>query len=58
MLYNVACLFAQLQEIDRSIDALQRAQKAGYWDYGWMRHDPDLNPLRDDPRFQQIVAGH
>jgi TolB-like protein len=58
MLYNVACLFAQLQEIDRSIDALQRAQKAGYWDYGWMKHDPDLNPLRDDARFQQIIAGH
>lgn len=58
MLYNVACLFAQLQEIDRSIDALQRAQKAGYWDYGWMKHDPDLNPLREDPRFQQLLAGH
>ncbi|MDH5177256.1 MAG: tetratricopeptide repeat protein [Gammaproteobacteria bacterium] len=58
MLYNVACLFAQLQEIDRSIDALQKALKAGYWDYGWMKHDPDLNPLRDDARFHQIIAGH
>ena len=58
MLYNVACLFAQLREIDRSIDALQRALKAGYWDYGWMKHDPDLNPLREDARFHQIITGH
>jgi TolB-like protein/Flp pilus assembly protein TadD len=58
MLYNVACLFAQLREVDRAIDALQRALKAGYWDYGWMKHDPDLNPLREDSRFLQLIAGH
>jgi adenylate cyclase len=58
MLYNVACLFAQLREIDRAVDALGRAVKAGYWDYGWMAHDPDLDPLREDPRFIELTRGH
>jgi adenylate cyclase len=58
MLYNAACLFAKLSEVDRSIDALQRALQAGYWVHGWMKHDPDLDPLREDARFQQLIAGH
>ena len=58
MLYNVACLFAQLRETDRAVDALQRAVQAGYWDYGWMAHDPDLDPLREDPRFVELTRGH
>jgi TolB-like protein/Flp pilus assembly protein TadD len=58
MLYNVACLFAQLREVDRAVVALQRAVQAGYWDYGWMAHDPDLDPLREDPRFLELTRGH
>ena len=58
MLYNVTCLFAQLREIDRAVDALQRAVKAGYWDYGWMAHDPDLDPLREDPRYIELTREH
>jgi TolB-like protein/Flp pilus assembly protein TadD len=56
MLYNVACLFAQLREIERAIAALGRAITAGYWDIGWMAHDPDLDPLRDHPRFRELTA--
>ena len=58
MLYNVACLYAQLREVNRAIDALQRALKAGYWDLGWMKHDPDLDPLRAYARYHQLVAAH
>jgi len=58
MLYNVSCLFAQLRETDRAVDALQKSVAAGYWDYGWMQHDPDLDPLRDDPRFLALMKGH
>jgi adenylate cyclase len=57
MLYNVACLFAQLRETDRAFEALGKAVAAGYWDYGWMKHDPDLDPLRGDPRFVELTVG-
>ena len=58
MLYNVACLFAQLREIERAIAALDRSITAGYWDIGWMAHDPDLDPLRDHPRFRELTVEH
>jgi adenylate cyclase len=58
MLYNGGCLFAQLGEADRAIAALEQAVVAGYWNVGWMQHDPDLDSLRGDPRFQQLVKGN
>jgi TolB-like protein/Flp pilus assembly protein TadD len=58
MLYNGACLFAQLGEAERAVTALEQAVAAGYWNVGWMQHDPDLDSLRGDPRFQRLVQGH
>jgi tetratricopeptide (TPR) repeat protein len=55
MLYNGACLYSQLGELDRAIAALEQAVASGYWNLGWMQHDPDLNPLRDDSRFIALM---
>jgi tetratricopeptide (TPR) repeat protein len=57
MLYNVACLYSRLGEIRRAIEALQQAVAAGYWNYGWMKHDPDLDPIRNEPEFEQLLQG-
>jgi len=57
MLYNGACLYSQLGEFDLAFPALEEAIAAGYWNVGWMKHDPDLDPLRQDPRFQKLIAG-
>lgn len=57
MLYNGACLYAQLGETRRAIAALQQAVAAGYWNFGWMQHDPDLDPLRTDPEFLELMKG-
>ncbi len=58
MLYNGACLYSQLGETRRAIATLQEAVAAGYWNFGWMQHDPDLDPLRDDPEFAALMKGH
>jgi adenylate cyclase len=57
MLYNVACLYSRLGEARRALDALQQAVAAGYWNYGWMKHDPDLEPIRNEPEFVQFMQG-
>jgi adenylate cyclase len=57
MLYNGACLYAQLGEIRRAVDSLRQAIAGGTRNFGWMKNDPDLHPLRDDPEFRELMAG-
>ncbi len=51
-LYNLACSFAELDQKDRAFDFLFRALDAGY-DGSSMRHDEDLDRIRQDPRFRK-----
>lgn len=55
-LYNVACGFSMMGEIDRALDCLERACLRGLMIAEWAENDSDLDPLRDHPRFQAIVA--
>jgi TolB-like protein/Tfp pilus assembly protein PilF len=57
MLYNGACLYARLSEPQRAIEALRQGIANGYEDYGWMRNDPDLASLRDNPDFIGLTGG-
>ena len=54
--YNVACLLALEGERDRAIELLQRAFQVGFARRDWIEHDPDLESLRGDPRFQAMVG--
>ena len=54
---HMACLYARLGETDRALDTIGRAIGGGYENFRWMQHDPDLDSLRGDPRFQQLVQG-
>jgi TolB-like protein/Flp pilus assembly protein TadD len=51
MLYNCACLYAQLGEKQRAIATLRDAIAAGVTNFQWMVRDPDLASLYDDPEF-------
>jgi adenylate cyclase len=56
ILYNLACLFCGLGENEKALGALRGAVVAGYRDFGWMDHDPDLAPLRDVPAFLELKS--
>jgi TolB-like protein/Tfp pilus assembly protein PilF len=55
VLYNVACVYALLNESDRAIDCLERCITGGWGQREWMEHDPDLASLRGNPRFQALL---
>ena len=55
VLYNVACVYAQLGEIERGIDCLEQSITTGMGQKEWIENDPDLNPLRENPRFQSLL---
>lgn len=54
-LYNIACFYSLAGEVDQAIDFLERAAASGKADVEWLRQDSDLDNLRDDPRFQELV---
>src|SRR5438445_491213 len=54
--YNVACVFADLGEVEAALDCLERGAKLGLPGGEWLERDPDLDPLRGHPRFQAIIA--
>jgi serine/threonine protein kinase/Tfp pilus assembly protein PilF len=55
VLYNIACAYASLGKPEESVAALERAVDAGYAHKDWMEHDPDLDSIRQSPRYQAIL---
>ncbi len=55
MLYNCACLYARLGEFERAVETLGGAIAKGYADDGWLKHDPDLDGLRQHPGFISLM---
>ncbi len=53
--YNFACSLALSGRTDDALDALSKAVEQGYDDYEWMKKDPDLFPLYENPQFQSIL---
>lgn len=51
-LYNLACFYASTGELDKALDCLERG---GIHSAEWMAVDPDLDPIRDDPRFKKVM---
>jgi hypothetical protein len=55
MLYTCACLYSRLVETQRAVETLRQAMSGGYENFGWMKHDPDLDALREDPGFIELM---
>jgi serine/threonine protein kinase/Tfp pilus assembly protein PilF len=57
MLYNAACFYAQMGEKKEAIQSLRDAIAVGYGNYEWLRRDTDLDSLRDEPEFKELIKG-
>jgi tetratricopeptide (TPR) repeat protein len=54
--YNLACAHALLEQPDQALTWLSRAEAAGLKIADLALWDPDLSPLRSDPRFRAMAA--
>ena len=53
--YNLACRYALLKQPDMALTTLRRAVELGYRDLQYMAKDRDLDSIRKDPRFRQLL---
>ena len=49
--YNSACFYARVGEIEKALDCLENSLSSRTW----IENDPDLNSLRDHPRYREIL---
>jgi len=54
--YLMAILYTRLGQPDRAVQSLERAARGRAPSLVWARVDPELAPLRKDPRFEQALA--
>ena len=55
MSYNVACLYSRLGEKKQGIEYLQKSIKQGYTNFEWLKRDPDLNNIQNEPEFLELM---
>ncbi len=54
--YNAACCYGRSRNLDKAFDTLRRAVEAGYQNVNHMKGDSDLESLRVDSRWQELLA--
>jgi adenylate cyclase len=55
LLYNIACIKSLAGAREEALECLERSVKAGLALRGWLEHDSNLDPIRDDPRFEALL---
>ncbi len=56
ILYNAACTYGAMKRKSEALEMLKRALAAGYGNLDWMRKDPDLDCVHDEPEFKKLVG--
>ena len=53
--YNAASFYAMTGDTEKSLDYLTQAAETGCLNLDWLAQDAGLSPLRDEPRFKDLV---
>jgi serine/threonine protein kinase/Tfp pilus assembly protein PilF len=54
--YQIACVYAVLRETQKAMEWLERSVHTGFSCWPFFRIDPNLQNLREEPKFQQLIA--
>ncbi len=55
VLYNVACVYSLMGDVNKGIDLLAEAIDQGFGYRAWLQNDNTLAALREDPRFRELL---
>ena len=55
--HQLARIYILVGEHARALDQIEPLMKIPYWlSPGWLKIDPNFDPLRKNPRFQKLVG--
>ncbi|MBI3005490.1 MAG: protein kinase [Ignavibacteriales bacterium] len=57
MFYNVACFYANVGDKSLALQSLKNAITSGYGFFEWIKRDPDLDSLRNEPEYIEMMKG-
>jgi tetratricopeptide (TPR) repeat protein len=55
LLYNAACVYSVIDEKELAIKTLQNAVAGGFEHYDWIKRDPDLENIRKEIEFTELI---
>jgi tetratricopeptide (TPR) repeat protein len=53
--YNRACFYAICGDVELSVEFLRLALQNDGTSLDWVKTDPDLEPIRNDPRYREMI---
>ncbi|MBI5365983.1 MAG: hypothetical protein HZA54_03005, partial [Planctomycetes bacterium] len=53
--YNLACIYSLWGQLDKSLAHLRKAFETGFKDFDWAGKDSDLDNLRKDARYGELI---
>jgi len=56
VIFNAACVMAKARRKDDALNLLERVLSRGWGKRDWIEQDPNYDIVRDDPRFQRLLA--
>ncbi len=57
MMYNASCFYARLGEKHLALESLRNAVATGFEYYEWIKRDPDLESIRGEPGYMELMRG-
>ena len=57
MFYNAACFYANMGDKPLALQSLKSAISSGYGFTEWIKRDPDLDSIRNEPEYIELMKG-
>jgi len=55
MLYNAVCLYSRIKEKKLAVETLRNIISSGFEHYDWIKRDPDLENIRNEPGYLELM---